>query len=99
VLRQAIMACRKGGNLSIVGVYGGYIDKFPMCAAMNKGLTFKMGQQHAQKYMPRLLDYIQNGDIDPSYILTHRWPLDRGPEGYQMFKHKTDDCQRVVFAP
>ena len=99
VLRQAIMACRKGGNVSIVGVYGGYIDKFPMGAAMNKGLTFKMGQQHAQKYMPRLLDYIQNGDIDPSYILTHRWPLDRGPEGYQMFKHKTDDCQRVVFAP
>ncbi|WP_046245544.1 zinc-dependent alcohol dehydrogenase [Hymenobacter terrenus] len=99
VLRQAIMACRKGGTLSIVGVYGGFIDKFPMGAAMNKGLTFKMGQMHAQKYMPRLLDYVQNGDVDPAYILTHRWPLERGAEGYQMFKQKTDECVRVVFAP
>jgi len=99
VLREAIMACRKGGTLSIVGVYGGYLDKIPMGAAMNKALTFRMGQQHSQKYMPRLMEYVQNGDIDPSYILTHRWPLEKGAEGYKMFKHKTDDCVRVVFEP
>ncbi|KUG08901.1 zinc-dependent alcohol dehydrogenase [Solirubrum puertoriconensis] len=99
VLRQAIMACRKGGTLSIVGVYGGFIDKFPMGAAMNKGLTFRMGQMHAQKYIPRLLEYVQGGSVDPSYLLTHRWPLERGPEGYDMFKHKTNDCMRVVFEP
>ncbi|UOQ70100.1 zinc-dependent alcohol dehydrogenase [Hymenobacter cellulosilyticus] len=99
VLRQAIMACRKGGTLSIVGVYGGLIDKFPMGAAMNKGLTFRMGQMHAQKYIPRLLDYVQAGAVDPAYLLTHRWPLERGPEGYDMFKHKTDNCVRVAFQP
>lgn len=99
VLRQAILACRKGGTLSIVGVYGGLIDKFPMGAAMNKGLTFKMGQMHAQKYIPRLLEHIQAGEVDPAYLLTHRWSLDQGPEGYQMFKHKTDKCMRVVFTP
>lgn len=99
VLRQAIVACRKGGTLSIVGVYGGFIDKFPMGAAMNKGLTFRMGQMHAQKYIPRLLDHIERGDIDPSYILTHRWSLDEGPEGYKMFKEKKDKCVRVVFTP
>ncbi|TGE08442.1 zinc-dependent alcohol dehydrogenase [Hymenobacter fodinae] len=99
VLRQAIMACRKGGTLSIVGVYGGLIDKFPMGAAMNKALTFRMGQMHAQKYIPRLLDYVQGGSVDPAYLLTHRWPLERGPEGYDMFKHKTDKCVRVAFQP
>ncbi len=99
VLRQAILACRKGGTLSIVGVYGGYIDKLPMGAAMNKALTFRMGQMHAQKYIPRLLEYVQRGEVDPAYLLTHRWPLERGQEGYQMFKHKTDECMRVVFAP
>jgi threonine dehydrogenase-like Zn-dependent dehydrogenase len=93
------MACRKGGTLSIVGVYGGLIDKFPMGAAMNKGLTLRMGQMHAQKYIPRLLDYVQGGSVDPSYLLTHRWPLERGPEGYKMFKHKTDECVRVAFQP
>lgn len=99
VLRQAIMACRKGGTVSIVGVYGGLIDKFPMGAAMNKALTLRMGQMHAQKYIPRLLDYVAHGEVDPSYLLTHRWKLEDGPEGYKMFKHKTDQCMRVVFAP
>jgi threonine dehydrogenase-like Zn-dependent dehydrogenase len=99
VLRQAIMACRKGGTVSIVGVYGGLIDKFPMGAAMNKGLTLRMGQMHAQKYIPRLLEHIEKGDVDPSFLLTHKWSLEDAPEGYKMFKHKTDSCMRVVFAP
>lgn len=99
VLRQAIMACRKGGTVSIVGVYGGLIDKFPMGAAMNKGLTLRMGQMHAQKYIPRLLEHVANGDVDPSYLLTHKLSLDDGPEGYKMFKHKTEECIRSVFEP
>jgi len=99
VLRQAIVACRKGGTLSIVGVYGGLMDKFPMGAAMNKALTFKMGQMHGQSYIPRLLEHVQNGDVDPAYLLTHKWSLAQGPEGYKMFKHKDDQCMRVVFAP
>jgi threonine dehydrogenase-like Zn-dependent dehydrogenase len=99
VLRQAIKACRKGGTISVVGVYGGFIDKFPMGAAMNKGLTFRMGQMHAQKYIPVLLDHIENGRIDPSYLLTHLWPLEKGMEGYRMFKEKRDNCVRVVFTP
>ncbi|WP_207433764.1 zinc-dependent alcohol dehydrogenase [Sabulibacter ruber] len=99
VLRQAIMACRKGGTVSIVGVYGGLLDKFPMGAAMNKALTFRMGQMHAQRYIPHLLDIVQRGEVDPSYLLTHRWPLEKGMEGYTMFKKKTDNCMRVVFTP
>lgn len=99
VLRQAIMACRKGGTVSIVGVYGGLLDKFPMGAAMNKALTFRMGQMFAQKYIPHLLEVVSEGKVDPSYMLTHKWSLDQGPEGYKMFKEKTDDCMRVVFAP
>ncbi|MFP4092612.1 MAG: zinc-dependent alcohol dehydrogenase [Cyclobacteriaceae bacterium] len=99
VLRQAIMACRKGGTVSIVGVYGGLIDKFPMGAAMNKALTLRMGQMHAQKYIPRLLDHVANGDVDPSYLLTHKLSLDQGPEGYKLFKNKTEHCVRSVFAP
>jgi len=98
-LRQAIMACRKGGTVSIVGVYGGLVDKFPLGPAMNKALTFKMGQMHAQKYIPRLIEHVERGQADPSYLLTHRYPLDKGPEGYKMFKDKTDSCMRVVFTP
>ncbi|RDV16223.1 glutathione-dependent formaldehyde dehydrogenase [Pontibacter diazotrophicus] len=99
VLRQAIMACRKGGTVSIVGVYGGLLDKFPMGAAMNKALTLRMGQMFAQKYIPQLLDRVAAGEVDPSYMLTHKWGLDHSPEGYKMFKEKTDDCMRVVFTP
>ncbi|WP_299759334.1 zinc-dependent alcohol dehydrogenase [uncultured Pontibacter sp.] len=99
VLRQAIMACRKGGTVSIVGVYGGLIDKFPMGAAMNKALTFRMGQMFAQKYIPELLNVVSEGKVDPSYMLTHKWTLDQGPEGYKMFKEKSDNCMRVVFTP
>jgi threonine dehydrogenase-like Zn-dependent dehydrogenase len=98
VLRQAIMACRKGGTVSIIGVYAALIDKFPMGILMNKALTIKSGQMHAQKYIPMLLDYIQKGDADPSYLLTHRWKLENGAEGYKMFNDKTDHCMRVAFA-
>jgi threonine dehydrogenase-like Zn-dependent dehydrogenase len=99
VLRQAIMACGKGGTVSVIGVYGGVVDKFPIGPAMNKGLTLRMGQMHAQKYIPRLLDHILNGDADPSFLLTHRWSLEQGPEGYKMFKEKKDNCIRVAFDP
>src|SRR4051794_1082814 len=80
-LRQAIMACRNGGNISVIGVYGGFIDKFPMGSLMNRSLTIKTGQCHVQRYMRPLLERIQNGDIDPSFVITHRLPLDAAPEG------------------
>lgn len=99
VLRQAIYACRKGGTVSVVGVYGGLIDKFPMGAAMNKALTLRMGQMHGQRYIPRLLEHVAEGKVDPTFLLTHRWPLEHGPQGYEMFKNKTDRCVRVVFDP
>jgi threonine dehydrogenase-like Zn-dependent dehydrogenase len=98
-LRQAILACRKGGTVSIIGVFGGYLDKFPIGAAMNKGLTMRMAQQHGQRYIPMLLDRIAQGDLDPSYLATHSMPLAEGPRGYRMFKDKTDGCVRVVFRP
>jgi threonine dehydrogenase-like Zn-dependent dehydrogenase len=98
-LRQAIMACRKGGTVSVVGVFGGFLDKFPIGAAMNKGLTMRMSQQHGQRYIPMLLDRIANGDLDPSYLATHSMPLEEGARGYRMFKDKTDECVRVVFRP
>lgn len=99
VMRQAIMACRKGGTVSIPGVYAGLLDKIPMGAAFNKGLTLKMGQTHVQKYLRPLLDRIQNGDIDPSFIITHRLSLDEAPEGYSKFKNKEDNCIKIVLKP
>ena len=98
VLRQAIYACRKGGVISIVGVYGGLVDKFPMGAAMNKALRFRMGQQHGQRYVPRLLEHVRKGELDASYLITHRMRLDEAARGYEMFKHKSDNCVRVVFS-
>ena len=98
-LRQAIVACRKGGNLSIPGVYGGFLDKIPMGAAFNKGLTFKMGQTHVHRYLKPLLERIQNGEIDPSFVITHRLKLDEAPHGYEIFKHKKDNCIKVVLKP
>ena len=99
VVRQAIMSCRKGGTLSMPGVYVGAGDKVPLGAFMNKGLTWKTGQTHMQRYMPMLLERIQNGDIDPSFIITHEMPLDDAPKGYEMFKHKQDGCIKVVLKP
>lgn len=99
VLRQAIMACRKGGTISVPGVYSGLVDHVPFGAFMNKGLTMKTGQTHVQKYLPMLFDKIQNGEIDPSFIITHEMSLDEAPQGYEMFKHKHDNCVKVVLKP
>jgi len=97
--RQAIMACRKGGTVSVPGVYGGFDDKIPLGSFMNKGLTIKTGQTHVQHYFAPLLDKIQNGDLDPSFIITHRLPLEDAPRGYEMFLNKEDDCLKVVLKP
>lgn len=99
VLRQAIMSCRKGGTISIPGVYVGVGDKMPIGALMNKGLTIKAGQTHMQRYLRPLLDKIQNGEIDPSFIITHKMSLDDAPAGYEMFKHKKDNCIKIVLKP
>jgi threonine dehydrogenase-like Zn-dependent dehydrogenase len=97
-LRQAILACRKGGTLSILGVYG-VMDKFPLGVIMNKGLTVKTAQQHGHKYLPRLLEHAARGELDPSFLITHRLPLEQSPQGYELFKNKEDGCVRAVFAP
>jgi threonine dehydrogenase-like Zn-dependent dehydrogenase len=99
VLRQVIWSCRKGGTVSIPGVYVGFGDKIPIGAAMNKGLTIKQGQTHTHKYMPLLLEKIQNLEIDPSFVITHEMPLDDAPEAYEMFKNKEDECIKVVLKP
>lgn len=99
VFRQAIVACRKGGTVSLAGVYGGFLDKIPMGAAFNKGLTMKMGQTHVHKYLRPLLEHIQNGRIDPTFIITHHLPLEEAPQGYDIFKHKKDNCIKVVLKP
>lgn len=99
VLRQAIWSCRKGGTISIPGVYVGAADKIPIGALMNKGLTIKTGQTHMQKYMPMLLEKIESGEIDPSFVITHEVPLDEAPAAYEMFKHKQDNCIKVVLKP
>jgi threonine dehydrogenase-like Zn-dependent dehydrogenase len=95
-LREAIMACRNGGTVSVIGVYGGFIDKFPMGSVMNRSLTIKTGQCHVHRYMRPLLDRIQRGEIDPSFVITHRLGLDQAPDGYDMFLNKENDCVKVV---
>jgi threonine dehydrogenase-like Zn-dependent dehydrogenase len=97
-LRQAITACRKGGTLSVLGVYG-LIDKFPMGSIMNKGMTVRSAQQHGQHYMPRLLEHASKGELDPSFLATHRFSLEESPRGYDLFKHKEGGCVRSVFVP
>jgi threonine dehydrogenase-like Zn-dependent dehydrogenase len=98
-LREAIMSCRNGGIVSVVGVYGGFVDKFPLGAVMNRGLTIRTGQCHVQRYLRPLLRRIENDEIDPSFIVSHRLPLDEAPRGYDLFKHKEDDCLKVVLKP
>jgi threonine dehydrogenase-like Zn-dependent dehydrogenase len=98
-LREIIYAARKGSTISIPGVYGGLSDKFPMGIAFNKGLTFKMGQTHVQSFVPELMKRIENGDIDPSFVITHRMPLADAAEGYRIFRDKEDACVKVVLAP
>ena len=98
-LRQAIHACRPGGTISIPGVYVGFLDKFPLGIAFGKGLTFKMGQTHVQKYMPKLLGLIQNDKIDPRFLITHKLKLEEAPGAYKMFANKEDNCIKVVLTP
>ena len=98
-LRQAIMACRNGGTVSVIGVYGGFIDKFPMGAVVNRSLTIKSGQCHVQRYLKPLLDRIQNGEIDPSFVISHRLLLQDTPAAYEMFLNKQDECMKVVLTP
>jgi threonine dehydrogenase-like Zn-dependent dehydrogenase len=99
ILRQMIVACRKGGVISVMGVYGGFVDKMPMGAAFNKGLTIKMGQMHGQRYMPKLIDHVLKGDVDPSFVFTHELPLTEAKYAYEIFKHKRDNCVKVLLRP
>ncbi len=98
-LRDAILACRPAGIVSVIGVYGGLMDKFPTGAFMNKGLTMRTGQCHVQRYLRPLYEHVKKGDIDPSFVVTHRLPLGEAPNGYETFKHKQDECVKVVLKP
>ncbi|MBF6250771.1 zinc-dependent alcohol dehydrogenase [Nocardia farcinica] len=97
-LREAILACRKGGVVAVLGIYG-LTDKFPMGVVTNKGLTIRTAQQHGQRYVPRMFDHILQGDLDPSYLVTHDLSLEDGPRGYEVFKNKDEGCVRAVFRP
>ena len=98
-LRQAINSCRKGGIVSVPGVYGGFVDKLPFGAVVQKALTIKSGQTHVHKYLPALLRHIENGDIDPSFVVTHTTSIDDAPEMYKTFRDKKDRCIKVVLKP
>jgi threonine dehydrogenase-like Zn-dependent dehydrogenase len=98
-LREAIMCCRKAGTVSVPGVYVGFPDKFPMGAFMNKGLTMRTGQTHVQRYLKPLLEKVRKGEIDPSFVITHRLPLEDGPGAYKIFRDKQDECIKVVLKP
>lgn len=99
VLRQCIQACRKGGTVSVPGVYGGFLDKIPFGAVMNKGLTIKTGQTHMMRYMKPLLDRIERGEIDPSFVVSHRPPMTEAAQSYKVFRDKQDECTKVVLDP
>lgn len=99
VVRQTIMSCRKGGTVSIPGVYMGFADKFPIGSFVAKGLTLKTGQTHVQKYLPRLFEFIEKGDIDPSFIITHTMALEDAPKGYDIFQKHDDNCIKIVLKP
>src|SRR5437762_8702719 len=98
-LREAIMACRSGGTISVAGVYGGLIDKFPAGALMNRSLTIRTGQTHVQRYLRPLLARIEKGEIDPSFIITHRLPLEEAPAAYRVFRDKKQHCIKVILKP
>lgn len=99
VFREALRACRNGGTVSVPGVYGGLADKIPLGSLVNKGLTIRSGQTHVQRYLQPLLDRIQKGEIDPSFVITHRLPLEQAPEAYRMAVEKADGCIKVVLKP
>jgi len=98
-LREAIQACGKGGTVSVPGVYGGFVDKFSIGAAFAKGLTLKLGQTHVHKFLPQLMEHVRAGDIDTTFLISHRLPLEQAPEAYRMFKEKRDNCTKVVLTP
>ncbi|GGK87387.1 glutathione-dependent formaldehyde dehydrogenase [Sphaerisporangium melleum] len=98
-VREAIYACRKGGSVFVLGVFAGLVDKFPLGAIMNKGLTFRAAQQHGQRYVPRLLDLVSRGELRLAHMATHTMPLYEAPRGYDLFKNKKDGCVRAVFRP
>ena len=97
-LREAIFSCASGGTVSVIGVYAGLIDKFPMNAVMNRSLTIKTGQCHVHRYMQPLLERIQKGELDPTFVITHRMRLEDAPEGYQIFNDKMDHCEKIVLS-
>jgi threonine dehydrogenase-like Zn-dependent dehydrogenase len=99
VLRQAIHACRKGGRVSVPGVYGGFLDKVPFGAAFGKGLTFRMGQTHVHRYVPMLAERVARGDVDPARIISHRARLEDAPQMYEIFRDKVCACTKVVLTP
>jgi threonine dehydrogenase-like Zn-dependent dehydrogenase len=98
-LREAILSCRNGGTVSIIGAYGGFMDKVPIGAIVNRSLTIRSGQCHVHRYMRPLLEHIRKGEIDSTFVISHHLPLDEAPRGYDMFKHKEDDCVKVVLRP
>jgi threonine dehydrogenase-like Zn-dependent dehydrogenase len=99
VFRECVMACRKGGTVSLPGVYGGFVDKIPLGAFMNKGLTLKTGQTHMMRYMKPLLERIERGEIDPTFVISHVMPLEEAPRGYKIFRDKQEKCTKVVLDP
>lgn len=98
-LREAMLACRNGGTISVPGVYGGFLDKLPFGSVMNRSITIKTGQTHAQRYLKPLLERVQKGEIDPSFVITHRLKLEDAPQGYKIFRDKIDECIKVVLRP
>ena len=98
-LRQAMLACRNGGTLSVPGVYGGFLDKIPFGSVMNRSITIKTGQTHVQRYLQPLLERVQKGEIDPSFVISHTLPLEEAPRAYEMFRNKEDHCTKVVLKP
>jgi threonine dehydrogenase-like Zn-dependent dehydrogenase len=98
-VREAIFAARKGGSVFVLGVFGGFVDKFPLGAVMNKGLTLRSAQQHGQRYIPQLLELMQRDELKTEHLATHVMPLEEGPRGYDLFKNKEEGCVRAVFRP
>jgi threonine dehydrogenase-like Zn-dependent dehydrogenase len=99
VFRECVIACRKGGTISVPGVYGGFVDKVPLGSLMNKGLTLRSGQTHMMRYMQPLFDRIERGEIDPSFVISHVLPLEEAPRGYKIFRDKQENCTKVVLDP
>jgi threonine dehydrogenase-like Zn-dependent dehydrogenase len=98
-LREAMLACRNGGTLSVPGVYGGFVDKLPFGSVMNRSVTIKTGQTHVHRYLEPLLKRVESGEVDPTFVITHRMKLEDAPKGYEIFRDKQDDCVKIVLKP